>query len=252
MTSTNQTVSRVFQLINHLATGGQTANLSQLERELHINRITLSRLVESLVADKIIEKKTGGGHQLSLHFLALVVTSLNSKDFTDYYQSRLESLSQQFSLSAYYTILDGNNVFYLGRKTPSTPLISNIKPGARVPFFTVAPGIILWAHQSESKRNEMLAQAHKDWPQQRALIDQLPLQLASLLQEKCAWSFSGYDNKVNACAAAILSSTKQCIAAISLAGPEQNFLNTTEFKNQLSRQLLQTCQQLGLIYSQVG
>lgn len=252
MTTTNQTVSRIFHLIHHLANGGQTTNLSQLERDLDINRITLSRLLASLVVDKVIEKKTEGGHQLSLNFLALMVNSLNSKDFTDYYQNRLEALSQQFSLSAYYTVLDGNNVFYLGRKTPSTPLISNIKPGARVPFFTVAPGIILWAHQTESKRQDMLSQAHKDWPQQKTLIDQLPVQLESLLKEKCAWSFSGYDNKVNACAAAIVTTTQQCIAAISLAGPEQNFLDTSEFKEELSNQLLQTCQQLGLIYSQVG
>lgn len=252
MTNSNQSISRLFRLLAHLSKGKQTTNLSQLERELGINRITLSRLFKSLEDEGVVEPLALGGYQLGLHFLALAADSLNAKDFNDYYQNSLDNLSQQFSLSAYYTVLEGNNVFYMARKTPSSPLISNIKPGARVPFFTVAPGIILWAHQPKDRQQQMLEQAKKEWPKHLEQIDRLNSQLNSLINDKVAWSFSGYEGGVNACAAAIQSNKKQCIAAISLAGPEQNFPNNDEFKQRVATQLILISQQLGLIYMQLN
>lgn len=252
MSRKNQTVSRVFCLLHYLSQGKQSNNLSQIERELGINRITLSRLLKSLVAEGVLEPIASGGYQLSINFLALAANSLNAKDFDDYYQNRLESLCQQFSLSAYYTLLEGNNVFYLARKTPLTPLISNIKPGARVPFFTVAPGMILWAHQPTKTRELMLQQAERDWPNHHQQLQNLTANFTTLIHDKVAWSFSGYDGGVNACAAAILTPNKQCVAAISLVGPEQNFLKEAAFRKKLAQHLLLACEQLGIIYSKLN
>jgi DNA-binding IclR family transcriptional regulator len=54
-------------------------------------------------------------------------------------------------------------------------------------------------------------------------LGQLNEVLARERKQGCAWSFSGYEAGINACAAAVRSVSGSAVAAISVVGPERVF-----------------------------
>ena len=54
-------VERAFRLLRYIADGGSTANLSDVARQINVNRVTVMRLLESLKAAGLIEAVPPGG-----------------------------------------------------------------------------------------------------------------------------------------------------------------------------------------------
>lgn len=250
-TSAGQAVKRVFQLLEYLAEGGSSHNLSELARHTGINRVTAMRLLQTLQAEDIVTQRTDGGHELSLGFLALAARSLDAGDFNQQCRQALQQLSRQFDVSAYHVLPESDNVLYLASAMPSTPLTTNIRSGVRVPFFAVTPGLALWASQPETVRDHMLQTALTRWPQKKDMLASLPMRQAQIQAQGCAWSFSEFDQGINACAAAILNAQQQVVGAISLVAPEVNFPDEPEFRLALSQALRRTCSQLGALHGQM-
>lgn len=249
--ASSHAVKRVFQLLDYLSHGGSSRNLSELARQTGINRVTAMRLLQALSAEDIVSQRQDGGHELSLNFLALAARSLGANDFNAQCQQVLQRLSQQFGVSAYHVLPESDNVLYLASAMPATPLTTNIRTGVHVPFFAVTPGLVIWAYQPAPERERMLQAALARWPGKKAALAASPARQEQIVAEGCAWSFSEFDQGVNACAAPLLGAQGQVIGAISLVAPEVSFPDEADLRLALAQALLHSCAQLGALHGRV-
>ena len=219
-------VQRAVRLLQFVAEGGSTSNLSEAARQVGINRATLARLLDTLEYERVLERGAGGGdYRLGSRFLGLAASALSSQDLLQLARPVLAGLAAGLGLSAYLTVLSGGEVLYLLREVPDVPLVSNVRLGSRVAAHLTAPGRIMVAYHSLSARRrllgpEPLAQATPQTPSTYAALDIL---LDADRERGCAWSFAAYEAGINSCAAPVIDAAGRATTAISLAGPAAAF-----------------------------
>src|ERR1700741_2098313 len=123
-------VQRAVRLIRHVAEGNPVLNMSETAKTLKINRTTLLRLLHTLEAEGFVERRAGGGFQIGLSLVELGARALFSQDLVQVAVPVLTRLAEALALSAHLGVLDGTDVLYLVRRTPNTPLASNIRAGS--------------------------------------------------------------------------------------------------------------------------
>ena len=217
-------VERAFRLLRFIADGGSTANLSDVARQINVNRVTVMRLLESLKSAGLIEViPPGGSHRLGMAFLTLAASALGSSDLTSRARQTLPGLVEKTGLSAYLAVLEGTELIYLLCETPDTPLVSRIRVGSRIPAHRATPGLAMLASLDASALAALYANhpddADKpDWATLNAALD-------TVRTNGCAWSFSGLEAGIDSCAAAVTDSRGNVLAALSVAGPNSAFTN---------------------------
>ncbi|HEV3428613.1 MAG TPA: IclR family transcriptional regulator [Paraburkholderia sp.] len=216
-------VERAFRLLRYVAEGGSTANLSDVARQIGVNRVTLMRLLDSLEAAQLIELQPGGGaHRLALPFLTLAASALGASDLTSRARQVLPELVARTGLSAFLAVLEGAEIVYLLCETPDTPLVTRIRTGSRLPAHRATPGLAMLAHLPDDALHARYAQQSAsarpaDWTALAATLD-------SVRANGCAWSFSGLEAGIDSCAAAVRDARGEVLAALSVAGPNTAFL----------------------------
>lgn len=219
-------VERAFRLLRYIADGGSTANLSDVARQINVNRVTVMRLLESLKAAGLIEAvPPGGAHRLGMPFLTLAASALGSADLTSRARQVLPGLVAKTGLSAYLAVLEGTELIYLLCETPDTPLVSRIRVGSRIPAHRATPGLAMLAALDAPALAELYARHPAadaaDQPDWQALN----AALAIARETGCAWSFSGLEAGIDSCAAAVTDGRSNVLAALSVAGPNTAFSN---------------------------
>jgi IclR family transcriptional regulator, acetate operon repressor len=211
---------RIFAVLRHLAAGGDTANLSDLARATGVNRVTAMRLLADLEAEGILERTDGGGHRFGVAFLTLAAQAHRAEDLTTLGRRILERLSAELGLTSYLVVLDADHALYLLRAVPTTPLVSNIAVGSRVPAHLTTPGWALLAgHDGAALRDllgpEPLQAATEQSPTSYAALEK---QIAQVREHGCAWSRAGFEAGIDSCAAPVGTASGLPVAAISVAG----------------------------------
>jgi len=215
-------VERAFRLLRFIAEGGSTTNLSDVARQIDVNRVTVKRLLDSLEAAELIEPHpSGGSYRLGLPFLTLAASALGNTDLTARARQILPGLVEKTGLSAYLVVLDGTEIVYLLAETPDTPLVSRIRAGSRIPAHRATPGLAMLASLDSTALRARYAKRidHRDVPD----WDTLGSTLDAVRGSGCAWSFSGLEAGIDSCAAAIRDSKGTVLAALSIAGPDSAF-----------------------------
>jgi DNA-binding IclR family transcriptional regulator len=222
-------VERAFRLLRFIADGGSTANLSDVARQINVNRVTVMRLLESLKAAELIEANpAGGSYRLGMPFLTLAASALGGADLTARARQILPGLVDKTGLSAYLAVLEGTRIIYLLCETPDTPLVSRIRVGSRIPAHRATPGLAMLAHLQPAALRALYA-AHPEDDDQPDW-DALTLALDTVRTNGCAWSFSGLEAGIDSCAAAVKDSRGSVVAALSVAGPNTAFSADTALR----------------------
>ncbi|MGH3517496.1 MAG: IclR family transcriptional regulator [Haloechinothrix sp.] len=222
--------ARVFALVGHVAAGGDTANLSELSRATDVNRVTAMRVLADLEHEGVLERGNGGGHRIGLAFLRLACQALRSEDLTSIGGRVLGELSAELQLSAYLVLPDNDHALYLLRRVPTSPLVSNIAIGSRVPaHLTTAGRVLLLAHPADELVEllgpEPLAATT---PQSPTTYRQLEGLLDEARARGCAWSHAGFEPDIDSCAAPVIGGEGTPIAAVSVAGPPDDLRASEE------------------------
>lgn len=182
------------------------------------------RLLADMEQAGFIEQHSGS-HRLALEFLEISSTALRSQNLYSAARRSLDTLSQELGLSAYLVIPDGKDVLFMLNQTPQRPLISNITLGSRVPAHTSAPGRILLAQKPASELQDILGPEPLQQTQEHSPTTYLALEelLAQDRVQGFAWSHSGLEVGIDACAAAVFGKHGESVAALSVAGPTEQF-----------------------------
>lgn len=221
--------ARVFRLLQHIAKGGQTANLSELARETGISRVTGMRLIAELEDGKMIEQRPGGGHRIGIEFLKLASLALGEENLSQLGQRIISRVSKDLQVSTYLVLLEEGKALYLLRQVPENRLVSNVSIGSLIPAHLTTSGRVLLVRHSDSELRALLGpeplEAVTD--QSPSTYDELNRLIDRVRDMGCAWSHGGLEPGIDSCAAPVLDQSGRPIAAISVAGPSDLF--TPEF-----------------------
>src|SRR5207248_6104680 len=215
-------VQRAARLLRHIAEGHPVLNMSETAKLLKINRTTLLRLLHTLEAEGFVERRpSGAGFQVGLTFLELGARALFSQDLVQVAMPVLTKLAETLQLSAHLGVLDGSDVLYLVRRTPNTPLASNIRVGSRLPAHATTMGRMLLAYMTKVELEALYA-----GKELQRFSDHTATTLAALeaKAEKdrragIAWSEAHFERGIGSAAVPVLDFAGTPLGAINVSGP---------------------------------
>ena len=221
-------VQRAVRLIRHVAEGNPVLNMSETAKTLKINRTTLLRLLHTLEVEGIVEKRSNGaGFQVGLTFLELSARALFSQDLVQVAVPVLTRLAETLQLSAHLGVLDGTDVLYLVRRTPNTPLASNIRVGSRLPAHATTMGRMLLAFMTPVDIEALFAGR-----QLQRFSEHTPTTIAELREKAekdrrdgVAWSEAHFERGIGSAAVPVFDFAGIPVGAINVSGPVVAFAN---------------------------
>ncbi|MBK5960413.1 hypothetical protein CCR97_19755 [Rhodoplanes elegans] len=219
-------VERAIRLLRAIADGDPVTNMSRTARALAINRTTLMRLLQTLEAERFIERRPqGDGYRIGLGLVGIAAGASYSQDLVQTAMPVVTHLAESVGLSAHVGVLDGTDALYLVRQVPNVPLASNIHVGSRVPAYATTLGRIIVAFWPDEKIDRVfggLAFTSYSKHSPRTL-DAFKAMLAADRAAGLAWSESHYVSGVSSFAGPIFDRTGEPVAAVNVTGPAQVF-----------------------------
>jgi DNA-binding IclR family transcriptional regulator len=221
-------VQRAMRLLRHIAEGDPVLNMSQAAKALRINRTTLLRLLYTLEAEGFIERRVGaGGYQVGVAFLGLAARALFSQDLVRTAVPIVGRLAEELQLSAHLGVLDGTDIVYLVRRTPNTPLASNIRVGSRLPAHATSMGRAILSCMTTPEVDELYAdQTLARFSRHTATsLAALHTQLDKDRSAGIAWSDAYFEAGISSCAVPVFDHTGAAVGALNVSGPVDAFTN---------------------------
>jgi DNA-binding IclR family transcriptional regulator len=234
-------VERSLLLLRFIAEGGSTRNVSEAARKIGVNRITLMRLISVLEQAGMLVADADG-HRLGMPFLTLASAALGSSSLIARAREVLPGLAASTRMSAYLVVREKHEIVYWLAETPDTPLVSQIRVGSRLPAYRATPGLAMLALLDA---DEVARMCESSWQEADApAFPELSKRLQQIRKDGYAWSRSGLEAGIDACAAAIVSSDGRVLAALSLAGPTQMFADASA-SEACAEQVVAAARQIG-------
>ncbi len=219
-------VERALKLLRYIGDGKRARNLSTVSRDLDINRTTLIRLIHTLLDQRMIEEiGEDGGYRLGAGLVSLGAQAIQGRDIVQVCQPVLQHLCQTTGMSAHLGVLDGRDIIYLGRETPNSHLVSNLRTGSRLPAHASSIGRAILAEMSDDRLRQLFAGEVLE-----RTTDKTPATIAAIIEqaradkaEGFAWSQGNFESGIGSCAAAVFDHTGQPVGGINVSGPEGRF-----------------------------
>jgi DNA-binding IclR family transcriptional regulator len=219
-------VQRAVRLIRHIAEGHPVLNMSETAKALKINRTTLLRLLHTLEAEGFVERSpNGGGFQVGLSFLELGARALFSQDLVQVALPVLTRLAETVQLSTHLGVLDGTDVLYLVRRTPNTPLASNIRVGSRLPAHATTMGRMLLAFMTPLEMETLYSgkRLHGFSEHTATTLSELKARAEQDRRAGIAWSDGYFERGISSAAVPVFDFAGTPLAAINVSGPGEAF-----------------------------
>ena len=135
-----QSVERIFQLIEQLASHPAGASLQRLAQETGLAKSTVHRLLASLVSlGYAAQEPETGRYRLTLKMFELSSGIVNSMEIMDVAKAHLERLSQRTGEAVHLVIRDARDIVYI-YKTESGPMRMSSRVGLRSPLYCTGVG----------------------------------------------------------------------------------------------------------------
>jgi DNA-binding IclR family transcriptional regulator len=231
-------VQRAFHLLRYIAEGNRCQNISVAAKQTGLNRTTLIRLLNTLVLERMIEKRPdGSGYFLSFGLMGLAAEAMFSRDVVQAARPVLDRLAAELELSAHLGVLDGREIVYLGRATPNRHLVSNVRVGTRMPSHATSIGRIILAYLPPDTVRGFFEGADLRAFSTRTATTPDAL-LAQVAQDRAigqAWSLSNFEAGLGSCAAAVFDHTGAPVAGINVTGHESHFAPGSPRRVQIAR-----------------
>ena len=215
-------VQRAVRLIRHVAEGNPVLNMSETAKVLKINRTTLLRLLHTLEVEGFVERRPGGaGYQVGLVLLEVSARALFSQDLVQVAVPALTQLAETLQLSAHLGVLDGTDVLYLVRRTPNTPLASNIRVGSRLPAHATTMGRMLLAFMTPVEIETLYAgrELQRFSPHTSTTLAALQAKAEKDRRAGIAWSEAYFERGIGSAAVPVFDFGGMPLGAINISGP---------------------------------
>ena len=146
-----QSVARIFELIEVLAAHPAGASLQRLAEDAHLAKSTTHRLLGSLVSlGYAAQDGETGKYRLTLKMFEISSGIVNSMDVMSVAKVHLERLAQRTGEAVHLVIRDAQDIVYI-YKTESGPMRMSSRVGLRSPLYCTGVGKAILATLTEEE-----------------------------------------------------------------------------------------------------
>ena len=197
----------------------------ELARRLQLPRTTVFRLLSTLEGLGYVQRSADGrGFRLGMAVLRLGFEYLASLELTQLGQPVLARLSQAINLPCNLVIRDGQQIVYVAKVAPPSPLASSVTVGTRLPAHATVLGRVLLQDLSPDDLQALYPEA--TLPSFSPSTPATVQALADLLQaDRARGHVSGegfFEASISTIAAPVRDHSRQVVAALgaTIAGPQ--------------------------------
>lgn len=214
------TVEKALQLIEALARSGEPVGVSQLGRELDINKSTVFRLLDTLCRHGYARQdEASGRYALSMKLWELGVGVVRGLNVRTLARPVLESEAAATGEGTLLGVVEGAQALIIDKVDSSQSLQIFSPLGARVSLANSSLGRALLAFQPAALVAEVIARFEPVTPHGIQTREELAADLESVRQEGCARSTDEWQIGVAGVAAPIRDAAGAVVAAICITGP---------------------------------
>ena len=215
-----QSVERIFQLIEQLASHPAGASLQRLAQETGLAKSTVHRLLASLVSlGYAAQEPETGRYRLTLKMFELSSGIVNSMEIMDVAKAHLERLSQRTGEAVHLVIRDARDIVYI-YKTESGPMRMSSRVGLRSPLYCTGVGKAILATLTEEEVEDVWRHSNPQKLTGRTVTD-LPALCAQLNEVRaCGYAIDDEENElgIRCVALAIPGPGGKADSAFSISG----------------------------------
>jgi DNA-binding IclR family transcriptional regulator len=137
----------------------------------------------------------------------------------------LTRLAETLRLSAHLGVLDGTDVLYLVRRTPNTPLASNIRVGSRLPAHATTMGRMMLAFMPQLEIDTRYAgkELQRFSEHTATTLEALHARAERDRDAGIAWSDGHFESGISSAAAPVFDFAGTPLGAINVSGPVASF-----------------------------
>lgn len=218
------TVEKALQVIEALAARREPAGVSQLARELGLNKSTVYRLLDTLVRRGYVEQDERSGlYELGTKLWELGVGRVQRLEVRKVARPVLEAVARETRESTLLGVLQDHEALIID-KVDSREVLQIFSPvGARVPLYCSSLGRALLAYQPAAFIAEEAAAMTPRTPYALATGAALLAELERVRAEECSQSLDEWEIGVAGVASPIHDAAGHVIASICITGPTSRF-----------------------------
>lgn len=216
-----QVLDRAFAILAIVSNESASfLSVAEIAEKAQLNRSTVYRLLESMVAHGYIEKNPQGKYRLGIKLVSLAGNYINSLELVTIAQPHLWDLAYQLKLSSYMAILSGVEVVYVARADSFRRNSVFTEIGWRAPAYATAHGLCLLSQFSSASLDTILANMTFDKLAQNTVknADDLKTLLREVRTRGYAIDDESYENGMRCIGMPVYNYCGEVIAAISVSG----------------------------------
>ncbi len=150
-------VDKCFSILKLFAQAKQTLGISDIAKQLGLNKSTVFNIIHTLCDLQILEQCPDNKFKLGLQLFTLGHAARKNSDFIQTLHPYLERINQVTQLSAFFGIRSGLNAVIMDKADSAYNIKLASEVGMRLPLFAGAGGLALLSQLSNKEIDEILS-----------------------------------------------------------------------------------------------
>jgi DNA-binding IclR family transcriptional regulator len=243
-------ILRASNILRCLTKDKAQFKISELCRELHLDRSTTYRILLSLEKCGLVEKdQETGEYALGLSTFEIGNTYLSRMDFIKISKPIMTELALKVQETVHLAVLSDTEIVYVDKVDSPRTLGVMSKIGQRAPVYCTALGKVLLAFQSENEQSRIIRKIRLTplTPKTITSKPKLVEELKTIRKQGYSFDHREIEQEVECIGAPIRDHLGNVIAALSISGPQRK-IRTPQEKQFVSS----VVKAAGLISSKLG
>ncbi|HHY70808.1 MAG TPA: IclR family transcriptional regulator [Thermoanaerobacterales bacterium] len=219
-------VGKAFAIIEMLTKSPAGLTISYISSELEWSKSTVHRFLSTLLELGYVRQKEDNSYCLSLKFLAISNSIINSLELRDIAKPFLQRLAKEAGTDVHLATLEGFDAVFVDRVDGDVPLTTNFHIGRRAPAYCTAVGKVMLAQMSDEELERRApSNAFKPFTQNTITsLVELKKQLTIIRRQEFAIDNSEHNVEIGCIASGIKDFQGKTVAAVSVSGPVEKVL----------------------------
>lgn len=217
----SQTVLKALDILECVALAEQPLSAAEVAKLCGIPRPTAYRLIRTLTTRGYVAQDDETHYRLGTQTLSLSQNVLDSLDLHELAQPYLRQLSDITNETAYLSMIDDDEILYIGKAESSQSVRTHTKIGSRNKLHCTSMGKAILAFLPENDRNELVKRLELNANTPTTITDQNALlgELTKIHAQKYSIDNEESEEGVRCVGAPIFDHNGNVLAAISVSGP---------------------------------
>lgn len=237
-------VEHAIAILRCLSGSPEPLGINELARRIGLHKSSISRLVATLVAARLVERDTASARiRLGAGLVLLAAPVLAELHIKDLVRPALEELAARSGETASYNMWDGSDAVTIEQVTGPGAVRIFSEPGRRDPGHCTACGKILLAHEPAEVIEAYCAAALERF-NERTIVEPAALrqELATSRQRGYALNFGELDGEISAISAVVRDGREKVVGSVTVTVPSYRF--TPERQQELIAMVVDTARRV--------